>query len=174
MVWTLATYFLEGRALTFLRPETAGARLAYALVANIIVGVMGAGLILRAAVRQAGLDIQRLALRTPGRTAISVALGFGLGFAAFAFRQPVTLAPRRYRECVRAGVGRVCGGGACLLGRAGKGRRDVLVPPRCRYASNALPARKSAARGIGRTIKPAPSIAWSRTSILLNPTDTSA
>jgi hypothetical protein len=92
-VWTLATYVLEGRSLTLMRPEAAGARLVYALAANIGVGIIGGGLVLSAAVRNAGADPQRLALRSAGRTILSLALGIGLGFAAFVLQQPVTLAP---------------------------------------------------------------------------------
>lgn len=92
-VWILATYLLEGRILTLLRPEAVGARLTYAVVANILVGVIGAGLVLRAAVRRTSLGPARFGLRSPGRTAFSVALGLTVGFVAFVLQQPVTLAP---------------------------------------------------------------------------------
>lgn len=92
-VWALVTYVLEGRLLTLLRPEAAGARLAYALLANILVGVVGAGLVLRSVVRRTGVAPLRLGLRRPGRTALSLVLGLGLGSAAFILQQPVTLAP---------------------------------------------------------------------------------
>jgi hypothetical protein len=92
-VWTLATYVLEGRILTLLRPEAAGARLTYALVANVLVGIVGAGLVLRMGMRHAGGDPQRLALRSASRTIIGLALGLGLGFSAFVLQRPVTLDP---------------------------------------------------------------------------------
>jgi hypothetical protein len=41
LLWVLATYLLEGRIHTFLRPEALGARLSYALVANILIGIGG-------------------------------------------------------------------------------------------------------------------------------------
>ena len=47
LLWALATYLLEGRILTLQRPEATGARLAYALVANIFVGIGGSVLVIR-------------------------------------------------------------------------------------------------------------------------------
>ena len=93
VAWTVATFLLEGRILTLLRPEATGARLAYAVIANILVGVVGAGLLLRAAVQRAHVVPRHLALRTPGRTVLSIILGLGLGFSAFFLQRPVSLAP---------------------------------------------------------------------------------
>src|ERR671910_637515 len=47
LLWVLATYLLEGRILTLQRSEATGARLAYALVANILVGIGGSVLVVR-------------------------------------------------------------------------------------------------------------------------------
>ena len=47
LLWVLATYLLEGRVLTFQRPEATGARLTYALVANILIGIIGSALVIR-------------------------------------------------------------------------------------------------------------------------------
>ncbi len=41
LLWVLMTYLLEGRILTFQRPEDIGARLLYALVANMLIGIGG-------------------------------------------------------------------------------------------------------------------------------------
>ena len=41
LLWVLVTYLLEGRILTLQRPEATGARLAYELVANILIGIGG-------------------------------------------------------------------------------------------------------------------------------------
>lgn len=92
-VWTLTTYLLEGRLLTLLRPEATGARLAYAAVANVLVGMLGAGLLLRSFTGRAGVVPPRLGLRAPGRTLLSMTLGLGLGFGAFLLQKPVSLAP---------------------------------------------------------------------------------
>jgi hypothetical protein len=90
LAWTLATWLLEGRVDTLLRPEAAGARLAYAVVANLVVGIGGAGLVLRWMVRRRAVPPRRLGLRGPGRTAFGTALGLALGAAAFAAQRPVT------------------------------------------------------------------------------------
>src|SRR5215216_7492921 len=47
LLWVLVTYLLEGRILTLQRPEATGARLVYALVANILIGIGGSVLVVR-------------------------------------------------------------------------------------------------------------------------------
>ena len=51
-VWTLATYLLEARFGTFLRPD-ATTRFVYTVVANVLIGTVGAALVIRALVRRA-------------------------------------------------------------------------------------------------------------------------
>jgi len=53
-VWTETTYLLERRLLTLLRPEAIWGRLAYAVVANVLIGVVAAGLVLRALICTGG------------------------------------------------------------------------------------------------------------------------
>lgn len=48
LLWVFATWFFEGRLLTFQRPEDVGARLTYALVANVLIGIAGSTLVNRA------------------------------------------------------------------------------------------------------------------------------
>ena len=40
VAWTAATYLLEGLPGTLVRPEAVGLRLAYALVANLLIGIL--------------------------------------------------------------------------------------------------------------------------------------
>ena len=40
LFWVIVTYLLEGRMLTFLRPEAVPDRIVYTLVANILVGII--------------------------------------------------------------------------------------------------------------------------------------
>jgi hypothetical protein len=47
LLWVFVTYLLEGRIHTFQRPEAIGARLIYALVANIVIGIGGSALVIR-------------------------------------------------------------------------------------------------------------------------------
>ena len=53
-VWALATYLLEARLGTFLRPD-ATSRFVYTVVANVLIGTIGAALVIRALVRRAEL-----------------------------------------------------------------------------------------------------------------------
>jgi hypothetical protein len=53
-VWTLATYLLEGRVGTFLRPDPTS-RFVYTVVANVLIGTVGAALVTRTVVRRAEL-----------------------------------------------------------------------------------------------------------------------
>jgi hypothetical protein len=87
--WTLATYLLEGRLLTLLRPDAAGARLLYTLVANVLIGVVGAGLVLQLWIRRTAVTPERFGFRSPLHTLLSVGLGTGIGFAVFYAQQPV-------------------------------------------------------------------------------------
>jgi hypothetical protein len=47
LLWVLATYLLEGRILTLQRPEATSARLVYALVTDILIGIGGSVLAVR-------------------------------------------------------------------------------------------------------------------------------
>jgi len=93
VVWMLATYLLEGRIRTLLRPDDTAARLLYALVANLAIGIGGAALLMRAAVRRSMRTAADAGLRGDRRTAVSLALGFALGGTLFVVQRPVTLAP---------------------------------------------------------------------------------
>ena len=53
-VWMLATYLLEARVGTFLRPDPTS-RFIYSLVANVLIGTVGAALVIRAVVRRTEL-----------------------------------------------------------------------------------------------------------------------
>jgi hypothetical protein len=53
-VWMLATYLLEARVGTFIRPDTMN-RVVYTVVANILVGTIGSALVIREIVRRAEL-----------------------------------------------------------------------------------------------------------------------
>jgi hypothetical protein len=54
VVWMLATYLLEARFGTFLRPDAMN-RLFYTVVANMLIGTIGSALVIRAIVRRAAL-----------------------------------------------------------------------------------------------------------------------
>lgn len=94
VLWTGATWGLEGARLTFLRPEAAADRLVYAVVANLAVGTVGACLLLGRLIRRAPTPAAAFGFAPPGRTAAAVAAGSILGAALFLAQRPPTLDPR--------------------------------------------------------------------------------
>jgi len=89
----LATYLLEGLPRTLLRPEAPGFRLAYALVVNAGVGVIGSMWILRRAVTAGMLSTHQTGFGSDRRAAVGVGVGLLLGAALFVAQQPPTLDP---------------------------------------------------------------------------------
>jgi hypothetical protein len=77
--WVVATYVLEGLPETLLRPEAAALRLAYAFVANVLIGTV-LPLWLIARLMRRGLDPSAFGFGGLRRTALGVAAGFAVGF----------------------------------------------------------------------------------------------
>jgi hypothetical protein len=86
LLWVFATYLLEGRIHTLLRPEAMGARLSYALVANILIGIGGSAPVIRFASRASTLSPEQAGFRGLGHAAIAVVIGVVLGFAFYALQ----------------------------------------------------------------------------------------
>lgn len=84
VVWTAATFFLEGRIQTLLRPEAVFDRLAYVVVANLAIGIVGALLMLRFVISSGGVNQEHTGFgrRSPSIPwiAMGAALGLGLYF----------------------------------------------------------------------------------------------
>lgn len=77
-LWALATWLLEGRIRTLLRPDAVAERLAYAFVANLLLG-LGGGLLLIRRARREGTDPAYDGFPAFPRSLAAVALGLGLG-----------------------------------------------------------------------------------------------
>lgn len=73
-----ATWFLEGRIQTFLRPDAVADRLIYIGVANLLIGVAGAAVAIRFAVSQ-GTDIGLTGFGPRRPSILWLALAFALG-----------------------------------------------------------------------------------------------
>ena len=92
-VWVVATWFFEGRIDTLLRPDAVGARIAYAFLANLLLGVAG-GLALLWVWRRQGLERSGV-LGFPGgrRTVISMIVGVVLGLVFYFVQGAPSLNP---------------------------------------------------------------------------------
>jgi hypothetical protein len=84
LLWVLATYLLEGRILTLQRPEATGARLAYALVANILTGIGGSVLVVRFLSRTGAISTRQAGFRGLQHAALAAVVGVTLGFVIYA------------------------------------------------------------------------------------------
>jgi DNA-binding transcriptional LysR family regulator len=82
--WTVATWALEGRMRTLLRPEAAFDRALYAVVANLLIGTVGAAWVVRGMVSAGHADRRDAGFGPPARSALAVAAGLGLGFGLYA------------------------------------------------------------------------------------------
>lgn len=84
VAWVAATYLLEGMQGTLVRPEAVGLRLAYALVANLAIGILLALWLIRHALRTGVGTAEDYGFSSTGRVLISVAAGAIAGYALFA------------------------------------------------------------------------------------------
>jgi hypothetical protein len=97
LVWTLATYLLEGRLLTFRRPEAALDRFIYTLIANVLIGTVGSIILVRFSILQTGVSHPSfLGLIGVKKLILGIALGLVLGLVfffinPFASRHPILI-----------------------------------------------------------------------------------
>lgn len=92
-LWVIATYLLEGLPGTLIRPEAVGLRLAYALVANLALGILLPLWAIRHALR-GGLGSPRdYGFSGMGRTLLGVAAGALTGYALFRAAQAEPVHP---------------------------------------------------------------------------------
>src|SRR5215218_8032561 len=93
LLWVLVTYLLEGRILTLQRPEATGARLAYALVANILIGIGGSVLVVRFLSNSSEILARQAGFRGPQHVAVAVVVGVVLSFVIYAVQGAPSLNP---------------------------------------------------------------------------------
>ncbi|HEX7035665.1 MAG TPA: CPBP family glutamic-type intramembrane protease [Pseudomonadales bacterium] len=86
LLWTFATWLLDGRIRTLLRPEAELDRLLYAGIVNIAIGQIGGLALLRLLIRSIGTDspAARLRPREYRFLSLSAAIVLGLGYYAAA------------------------------------------------------------------------------------------
>lgn len=91
--WVLATYLLEGLPGTLVRPEAVGLRLAYALVANLAIGILLPLWIIRGLLRAGWGRREDFGFSAAGRTALSVVAGTAVGLGLFYLSQAEPVHP---------------------------------------------------------------------------------
>ena len=93
LVWTFATWLLEGRIETLLRPDAVADRLIYAIVANLLLGIVGAVVLLRFILNWTGAARSAAGFGSLARTAVAVVAGLVLGLAFYALSGGATSDP---------------------------------------------------------------------------------
>ncbi|WP_159593819.1 CPBP family glutamic-type intramembrane protease [Chelativorans xinjiangense] len=83
IVWTAATWFLEGRIHTLLRPEAVADRLIYVVVANLVIGIVGALLVLKLAISSGGAKREHTGFGSRSPSIPWIVVGIALGLALY-------------------------------------------------------------------------------------------
>ena len=78
-IWVIATFFLEGRILTLLRPEAVIDRIVYTFIANIIIGILLALFVVRHAINVKMISLNSAGFQPLKRTLIAVVVAGILG-----------------------------------------------------------------------------------------------
>jgi hypothetical protein len=91
-IWTAATWYLEGRVETFLRPDAVMDRMLYAIVANLLIGTVGAVLVV-SWLSGAVITHEDAGFGAPVRSVVSVIVGAILGLALYVVQGAPTLEP---------------------------------------------------------------------------------
>ncbi|MBK6360583.1 MAG: hypothetical protein IPG16_14160 [Comamonadaceae bacterium] len=91
--WSMATWVLEGRIQTLLRPEALVDRLLYAIVGNLLLGIVVGAACIGYFVRSRAMESNAAGFATPMRTAISAFAGLALGVAAYLLQGAPSLNP---------------------------------------------------------------------------------
>jgi hypothetical protein len=92
-VWVAATYLLEALPGTLARPEASGLRLAYALVANLGIGILLPLWLIRRELRNGSGSAADYGFSGALRTSLGIAAAAVAGYALFRFSQPQPVDP---------------------------------------------------------------------------------
>jgi hypothetical protein len=83
VIWTGATWIFEGRIETLLRPDAVVDRLSYAVIANVVVGIVGAVVALRFILNWLSATREAVGFGATARSTAAVALGLTFGFLIY-------------------------------------------------------------------------------------------
>jgi hypothetical protein len=92
LVWTLATYLLEGRINLLQQPTVAG-RYTYVLIANVLIGTIGAIWVIRSLLSSQWVSLTQMGFRPLGRTVLTMAIAVGIGVVYLLLLRPATWSP---------------------------------------------------------------------------------
>lgn len=92
-VWSVVTWFLEGRIQTLLRPEALVDRLLYAVVGNLLLGIVVGTACVAYFVRTRALAADAAGFAAPMRSAVSAVAGFALGLGSYVLQGAPSLHP---------------------------------------------------------------------------------
>jgi hypothetical protein len=92
LIWTLATYLLEGRISLLQKPDPLG-RFTYTVIANVAIGIVIAIWLLKPLISSRFLTIRQLGFQSLKRILIVVTIAGITGFVLFIVQHPVTLDP---------------------------------------------------------------------------------
>lgn len=92
-VWTVATWLLEGRIQTLLRPEAVADRAIYAIVANLLIGVTLALGVLRFLIGRGWLTRAASGFGRSTPSGARLIIGFGFGIALYLLQGAPSLDP---------------------------------------------------------------------------------
>lgn len=93
VLWTLATYLFEGRILTLQRPEAISARIIYTIVANLLIGTVGAAMIVRTLGKSSSIPLMAFGFTSPVRTVVSVLIATVIGVSFLFIQRPPSWNP---------------------------------------------------------------------------------
>lgn len=91
--WSVVTWLLEGRLHTFLRPEAAADRIAYAVLGNLLTGIALGAACVALLVRRGDLDATRAGFPAGRRTVNASLTGLVLGLGAYLAQGAPSLDP---------------------------------------------------------------------------------
>ena len=93
LAWVTATYILEGRILTLLRPEAVFERIAYTVVANFLIGIIVGVWVLRSFLRSGVVTLKQSGFNSIHHTVVAVVVAGVIGFILLMVLNPPSLNP---------------------------------------------------------------------------------
>jgi membrane protease YdiL (CAAX protease family) len=93
IIWVIATFLLEGWMQTLMRPEAVIDRITYTLVANIIIGIILALVVIRCAIKRKTISLTSAGFQPLKRTIIAVVVACILGIMVLFIQHPPSLDP---------------------------------------------------------------------------------